>query len=275
MDSILDKLQSFVPANFDLKTILIMAAILSVGSLIFGFIGRFVFGKKSNLNQSVSSAIGILCIYIATVLIHSFGLDLKFLLSPLPFFTMHTTEAAGEVISLYIPLSDYVSLCGELLNMVILAFLANLANAWIPQGKNLFTWLLFRILSVALAMVLFAVANTLITQYLPDGLVTWAPVILLALLVIMLLVGALKGLVGAVLVTVNPLIGFLYTFFFANIVGKMLSRAMLTTLLIGGLIYALNYYGIVFIAIGSSMLTLLIPLLILLLIVWYVVGKLL
>ena len=275
MDSILDKLQSFVPANFDLKSILIMAAILSVGSLIFGFIGRFVFGKKSNLNQSVSSAIGILCIYIATVLIHSFGLDLKFLLSPLPFFSMHTTEAAGDVISLYIPLSDYVSLCGELLNMVILAFLANLATAWIPQGKNLFTWLLFRILSVVLAMVLFAIANTLITKYLPEGLVTWAPVILLALLVIMLLVGALKGLVGAVLVTVNPLIGFLYTFFFANIVGKMLSRAMLTTLLIGGLIYALNYFGIVFIAIGSSMLTLLIPLLILLLIVWYVVGKLL
>lgn len=275
MDSILDKLQSFVPANFDLKSILIMAAILSVGSLIFGFIGRFVFGKKSNLNQSVSSAIGILCIYIATVLIHSFGLDLKFLLSPLPFFAMHTTEAAGEVISLYIPLSDYVSLCGEVLNMVILAFLANLANAWIPQGKNLFTWLLFRILSVALAMVLFAVANTLITQYLPEGLVTWAPVILLALLVIMLLVGALKGLVGAVLVTVNPLIGFLYTFFFANVVGKMLSRAMLTTLLIGGLIYAMNYFGIVFIAIGSSVLTLLIPLLILLLVIWYVVGKLL
>lgn len=275
MDSIIDKLQSFVPENFDLNSILIMAAVLSVASLVFGLIGRFVFGKKSNLNQSVSSAIGILFIYIATVLIHSFGLDLKFLLSPLPFFTIHTTEAAGDVISLYLPLTDYVALCGELLNMIILAFLANLANAWIPQGKNLFTWLLFRIISVLVAMVLFALANMLITQYLPEGLLTWAPVILLALLVIMLLVGALKGLVGAVLVTVNPLIGFLYTFFFANIVGKMLSRAMLTTLLMGGLIYALNYFGIVFIALGSGVLTLMIPLLIVLLIIWYVVGKLL
>lgn len=275
MDSIIEKLQGFIPENFDLKSILIMAAVLSVASLIFGFIGRFVFGKKSNLNQSVSSAIGILFIYIATVFIHSFGLDLKFLLSPLPFFSIHTTEAAGEVLSLYIPLNDYVALSGELLNMVILAFLANLANAWIPQGKNLFTWILFRVLSVALAMVLFAVANTLMVQYLPEGLLTWAPVILLALLVIMLLVGALKGLVGAVLVTVNPLIGFLYTFFFANIVGKMLSRAMLTTLLIGGLVYALNHFGILFIAIGSGILSLFIPLLIVLLIIWYVVGKLL
>lgn len=275
MDSIIEKLQGFIPENFDLKSILIMAAVLSVVSLVFGFIGRFVFGKKSNLNQSVSSAIGILFIYIATVFIHSFGLDLKFLLSPLPFFTIHATEAAGEVLSLYIPLNDYVALSGELLNMVILAFLANLANAWIPQGKNLFTWILFRVLSVALAMVLFAIANTLLAQYLPEGLLTWAPVILLALLVIMLLVGALKGLVGAVLVTVNPLIGFLYTFFFANIVGKMLSRAMLTTLLIGGLIYALNHFGIFFIALGSGILSLFIPLLIVLLIIWYVVGKLL
>ena len=275
MDSIIEKLQGFVPENFDLNSILIMAAILSVASLIFGFIGRFVFGKKSNLNQSVSSAIGILFIYIATVLIHSFGLDLKFLLSPLPFFTIHSTEAAGEVISLYVPLSDYVALSGELLNMVILAFLTNLANAWMPKGKNLFTWLLFRILSIVAAMLLFALANMLIARYLPEGLLTWAPVILLALLVIMLLVGALKGLVGAALATVNPLIGFLYTFFFANVVGKMISRAMLTTLLMGGLIYALNHFGIVFIALGSGVLTILIPLLIVLLIVWYVVGKLL
>ena len=275
MDSIIEKLQGFVPENFDLNSILIMAAILSVASLIFGFIGRFVFGKKSNLNQSVSSAIGILFIYIATVLIHSFGLDLKFLLSPLPFFTIHSTEAAGEVISLYVPLSDYVALSGELLNMVILAFLTNLANAWMPKGKNLFTWLLFRILSIIAAMLLFALANVLISRYLPEGLLTWAPVILLALLVIMLLVGALKGLVGAALATVNPLIGFLYTFFFANVVGKMISRAMLTTLLMGGLIYALNHFGIVFIALGSGVLTILIPLLIVLLIVWYVVGKLL
>lgn len=275
MDSIVEKLQEFIPENFDIQSILIMAAVFTAASMVFGLIGRFVFGKKSTLNQSVSSAIGILFIYIATVFIHSFGLDLKFLLSPLPFFSIHSTEAAGDVLSLYVPLTDYVALSGELLNMVILAFLANIANSLIPQGKNLFTWLLFRIISVGLAMVLFAIANSLLTRYLPEGLLTWAPVILLALLVIMLLAGALKGLVGAVMATVNPLIAFLYTFFFANIVGKMLSKAMLTTLLIGGLIYVLNHFGIVFIAIGSGVLTLFIPLLIVLVLVWYVVGKLL
>lgn len=275
MDSIVEKLNEFIPENFDLKSILIMAAIFTVASLIFGLIGRFVFGKKSNLNQSVSSAIGILFIYIVTIFVHSFGLDLKFLLSPLPFFSIHATETSGDILSLYIPLTDYVALSSELLNMIILAFLANIANSLIPQGKNLFTWLLFRIISIALAMVLFTLVNNLLAQYLPEGLLTWAPVILLALLVIMLLLGALKGLFGAVLATVNPLIGFLYTFFFANIVGKMLSKAMLTTLLIGALIYALNHFGIMFIAISSGVLTLLIPLLIVLILIWYIVGKLL
>jgi len=135
--------------------------------------------------------------------------------------------------------------------------------------------LFFRVLSVALGMVAFSVANYLLTMFLPQGLLTWAPVILLGLLVVMLLVGALKGLMGAVLASVNPLIGFLYTFFFANVVGKMLTRAMLTTLLLGALVYGLNYLGVTGLAIGTAVLVAYIPMLLLLLALWFIVGKLL
>ena len=124
-------------------------------------------------------------------------------------------------------------------------------------------------------MLLFSGANMLLSHYLPAGLLTWAPVILLALLVAMLLLGALKGLVGALLATVNPLIAVLYTFFFASAVGKMLSKAMLSTLLMGAIIYALNYFGVVIIAIGSGILAIAIPLLIVLLVLWYVLGMIL
>ena len=271
MEGLLDQIKSMVENEEQLHSFLILALILTVSSLVFGFIGNFVFGKKSVLNQSVSSAIGILFIYAVTVVIHSFGLDLKLLVSPLPFVTIN--EGYLNVFS--IENADYIIICGELLNMIILAFLVNLVNNWMPQGKNLFTWLLFRILSVALGMILFAIANHLLTKFLPEGLLTWAPVILLALLVIMLLVGALKGVVGALLVTVNPLIAFLYTFFFANIIGKMLSKAMLTTLLLAALVYAMNHLGILAVAIGTSVLVAYIPLILLLLILWYIVGKLL
>lgn len=271
MESLLNQIKALVENEAQMKSFLTLALVLTVGSLIFGFIGRFAFGKKSVLNQSVSSAIGILFIYAITVVIHSYGLNLKFLVSPLPFVSIY-----DEWLSIFpITHSNYITICGELLNMIILAFLVNLVNNWMPQGKKLLSWLFFRIVSVALGMVAFAIVNYLLTTFLPNGLLTWAPVILLGLLVIMLLVGALKGLVGAVLASVNPLIGFLYTFFFANVVGKMLTRAMLTTLLLSALVYALNYLGVTAIAIGTAVLVAYIPMLLLLLVLWFIVGKLL
>lgn len=271
MDSFVTLVQNALGSSNEVASFLLLAAVLTVSSLVFGFIGRFAFGKKSTLNQSVTSAIGILFIYALTVCIYSFGLDLKFLVSPLPFVTL-----SGENLHIFdLTAADYVSICGEALNMIILAFLVNLVNSWLPQGKKLLGWLFFRILSVAGGMVLFAIVNHLLAAFLPEGLLTWAPVILLGLLVVMLLVGALKGLVGALLASANPLIGFLYTFFFATLIGKMLSRAMLTTLLLVGLVYALNSFGIASIAISSTVLVGYLPLLLLLLVLWYIVGKVL
>ena len=271
MEALLEQIKSLLENVAQMKSFLTLALILTLGSLIFGFIGRFAFGKKSVLNQSVSSAIGILFIYAVTVVIHSYGLDLKFLASPLPFVTI-----SDEWLGIFpITQSGYVAICGELLNMIILAFLVNLVNSWMPNGKKLLSWLFFRIVSVALGMVMFAIANYLLTSFLPEGLITWAPVILLGLLFIMLLVGALKGLMGAVLASVNPLVGFLYTFFFANVVGKMLTRAMLTTLLLGALVFALNHLGVTGITIGTAVLVAYVPMLLLLLVLWFIVGKLL
>ena len=271
MEALLNQIKLLLENEAQMKSFLTLALVMTVGSLVFGFIGRFAFGKKSVLNQSVSSTIGILFIYAVTVVIHSYGLDLKFLASPLPFVAI----SDGWLSIFPITQSGYVAICGELLNMVILAFLVNLVNSWMPNGKKLFSWLFFRVISVALGMVAFAGANYLLTMFLPEGLLTWAPVILLGLLVIMLLVGALKGLMGALLASVNPLIGFLYTFFFANVVGKMLTRAMLTTLLMSALIYGLNYLGVTALAIGTAVLVAYIPLLLLLLVLWFIVGKLL
>lgn len=101
----------------------------------------------------------------------------------------------------------------------------------------------------------------------------YAPTVLLALLVIMLLTGALKILVGALLVTVNPIIGGLYTFFFATIVGKMVSKAVLTTVLLSVLLLALNYLGISTISVTTAALTAYIPLVLALTAVWFVQQK--
>ena len=271
MEELLEMLHSIIPANFDYASFFRAALLLCGGSLILGLLGRMIFGKRSVLNQSVSSAIGILFIYAATVAIYSYGVDLAFLLSPLPFIELH-----GEYLHIFsFASNDYTIICNQVLSMVILAFLANLANSWLPIGKNIFSWLLFRILSVALAMAMHVVVNYLLNLWLPDGFLTWAPVILLGLLVLMLAVGALKFIIGALISTVNPLIAALYTFFFASMIGKMLSKAVLTTLIISGLIFGLNYLGVSVVFIGSAALAAYLPLIIILLILWFVIGHLL
>jgi len=133
--------------------------------------------------------------------------------------------------------------------------------------------MLKRILSVLLAMVLHLIVTAVLNRFLPQGLLLYAPAILLCLLVLMMAVGSMKFLVGILLTAVNPVIAVLYTFFFANVVGKALTKAVLTTAIIAGIVYLLNILGISAIYIGASVLVAYIPLLILLLILWWVAGR--
>ena len=269
MESITAFFRSLLPEGFDLPGFLIPTVVLCLGLLILGVAGRLIFGKKSVLNQSVSSVIGIIFIYAVTVVLSSLGMQLNYLISPLPFI-----ELNGDLLYIFpILSSDYTAICQHILNMVILAFLVNLVNSWMPTGKKLFGWFVFRCLSVIIAMVLFSLANQLIHSFLPADLMKWAPVILLGILVLSLLLGALKFVVGAVLTTINPLIALFYTFFFSTILGKQVSKAILTTVIFSALVCLLNSFGVLAVSIATSALIVYIPLLLVLLALWYLIGK--
>ena len=268
MESVISYFNS-LNLDIDIYSIVKTALILLIGTILLGSIGRFAFGKRSALNNAVSSAIGIIFIYTATILLNGAGDQFGALITPLPFVTIE-----GENLRFFsFQNTDYTLICSELLSMVILAFLVNLADGWMPKGKNLFAWLIFRILTVAIGFVVHIISVGLLVTYLPEGLITYAPVVLLGLLVLLLLTGALKVVVGAFLTTVNPIIGGLYTFFFATIIGKQITKAVLTTAILTGLIIALQYFGIVAISIASATLIAYIPLGILLILVWYIAYK--
>lgn len=239
-------------------------------SLILALVGRFIFGKRSTLCRAISSAIGILFIYAITVVLADAGEQFQRFLAPLPFVTF-----SGDSMVLFSFQADYTVICSQILSMIILAFLMNLADSWLPVGKKFFGWILFRCLSLIIALVLHLIVTGLLTTLLPEGLITYAPVILLGILVLMLLTGCLKFLVGLVLTTVNPLVAALYTFFFASLVGKQITKAVLTTAIMAGLILLLQELGVAAISIASAALVAYIPLLILLLALWYIIGKLL
>lgn len=257
--------------DFDSATFLKAALILAVSTILLGVIGRFVFGKRSALNHSVSSAICILFVYAATVVLYSLGARYQKFIAPLPFVSFSGTRMTLFSFSG----SDYTLICAQVLSMVILAFLANIFEGILPKGKHFIGWLFFRCLGIVLAMAAHLVVTWLFNAYLPQGLVTYAPTILLALLVLLLLVGALKIVVGAVLATVHPLIGAFYTFFFATVVGKALSKAVLTTAILSGIIVAMNYIGVHAVSIAGEALIAYVPFLIVLVVIWYVVSRVL
>lgn len=262
MDYIVD---FFAGIGIDFDIFWKAALALLIGTLVLSLFGRFVFGKRSVLNCAVSSVFGILFIYAVSVVLRSAGAQFSGLIAPLPFVSI-----SGNQMSLFsFEGAHYTRICSEVLSMIILAFLVNLADGWLPRGKNIFSWIFFRCLTVVIAYILHLIVVGLFAAYLPEGIITYAPVILLVLLILMLLTGALKLLVGALLTTVNPIIGGLYTFFFATVIGKQITKAVLTTAILAGLIVALQYIGVGVISIAGAALSAYIPIMILLVVLWY------
>ncbi len=245
------------------------ALILLVGSFVVSLFGRVVFGKRSTLSNAVSSAFAILFLYAGVMVLRIYGGDFIKYITPLPLVTI-----SGNTLTLFqFAGAHYTKICAEVLNMFILAFLVNLAERWLPKGKNVIVWLFFRILTVIIAFILHFIVVGLLTKYVPEGVATYAPVILVAVVVLLLLTGALKILVGAAISTVNPIIGALYTFFFANFIGKQITRAVLTTGILCGLLYLLEIVGVTAISIASAALTAYIPAILILVVLWYIVCR--
>ncbi len=266
MESIISYFQS---QGLDFWNVLKICGVVLLSTILLSTVARFVFGKRSLLNRSISSAIGILFVYAATVILVTFGTKYQSLINPLPFVTFD-----GSTVTLFsFSGAEYSVVCSQLLSMVILAFFMNIADSWLPEGKHLLTWLFFRVITVALGLVLHGVVTFLFTTYLPEGIVIYAPTVLLAILVLMLLTGALKLVVGAVMATVNPLLAVLYTFFFASFVGKQITKAVLTTALIAGLVYLMEHLGVAAFSIAAGALIAYIPFALVLLVMWYVVHK--
>ena len=248
-----------------------LACILLVGAILICGICRFIFRKKTMLGHAVSSSIAIIFVYVVAVLILVLAQNWSWLIAPLPFAALSehsirffTFQNAG-----------YPAVAAELLSMIILAFLLNLLDNWMPKGKNIFKWLFFRCVTVGMGFLAHYLVSWLLNRLLPQGILMYAPAILLGILVLMLLTGALKLLVGLFLTTINPLIAAFYTFFFANVVGRQVTQAVLTTGILSGVVVMLQKLNVTVLSLEPGALVAYIPFLLILIVVWYVVNKLL
>lgn len=262
-------IQYFNSLGLDFHVFWKATLVLLLGSLLLSFLGKVVFKKRSSLNHAISSTIGILFMYCLVVVLQSAGAKYQALVAPMPLVDISDTE-----LTLFSFRGvHYTVICSEIFSMIVLAFLVNLTDSLLPRGGNIFTWFIFRCLTVVISYGLHLLVVWLFAQYLPENISAYTPMILLGILLLLMLTGFLKILVGALLATVNPVIGGLYAFFFATVVGKQLSKSVLTTGILCAMVLILRYIGIAAIAITGAALMAYIPFLIILLLLWYFTFK--
>lgn len=261
-----------IPANVDIFSVLKLVLVIAAVSIAAGLVGRVAFGKHSELNCAVTSAMEILFLYVLTVIVYTFRpWNLDSFLSPLPCVAFR----GDRMYLLPFRGTEFPLLCSRILDLVILAFLVNLLDTLIPRGKSVLGWYFLRLLSVALCFILYFLLNRLVAKYLPGVLTAYAPTILLCILAGLLLLGVINAILSALVIAVNPILGAIYAFFFSNIIGKQLSKAVLTAGILGALGYLLERWGYTVVAISAAALPAYLPLVAVLLVLWYVVGHVL
>lgn len=263
---------SYLPTELSFMTVAQFMLYFAAASLILGVMSRIVLGKRSSLNHSLSSVMGILFVYVMTITLYTFKpWNLDILLSPLPFATF------SDHYLIIHPITDlqFTALCEELLSLIVLAFLVNLIDNFMPQGENIVSWLILRIITILLCFALQLVASWAFHKYLPIALIDYAPMILLIILAFMILSGVITLILGLVISITNPFLGAMYSFFFSNIIGKQLSKALFTTGVICVILYLMDVFGLIVIIISPAALLTYIPLAIAMVGLWYLIGYLL
>ena len=196
----------------DFLSVMKFLALFAGLALLLTVLGRIILGKQSSLNHTVSSAMGILFLYAASMILYTFQpWSVLETLSPLPFMVF----AGDHMMLISFQNGVFSVICHELLSLIILAFLFNLLDTVMPKGKSIVSWYFFRFMNISLAMVLHIAADWAFDTYLPEVLVRYAPVILLGILFSLMLRGVLNFLLGLLLAVFDPILGGIYTFFFS------------------------------------------------------------
>lgn len=261
-----------IPTDLNLAHIAKFLLIFAAGSLILSVLGRFVLGKRSSLNRSLSSVMAVLFIYAMTIMIYTFKpWNLNNLLSPLPFVTFFNEYmVVMPVVGIYPTV-----LARELLSLIILAFLVNLLDVIMPQGKTVIGWYCLRFFLVGLSLAGHLLVHWAFNTYAPNFIVEYAPLVLLLILISMLVLGFLNAVLGLLLTISNPFVGAVYYFFFSNVVGKQLTKAVFTTGILCIILFLMDQAGYSFIHISMTALTAYVPVALVSLALWFLIGHLL
>lgn len=266
IESFLKESGSYLPSEFGISSYIQLTLLLIVGTVGLGFLFRIFFGKHCDANTAISVSAGILFIYAITVAVYAFNpLGLSQYLSPLPFALFRRD------ILIIVPFNgtSIQLISTQILSLLILCFIVHFLDVILPTGRSFFTWLIFRSLSIGLAIFLNLAVNLALNTFLPQVLAEIAPMVLLILLGAALLIGLFNPLLCILFTIANPLVGLLYTFFFSTTIGKQLTKAVISASILCLIFFTMEIMGYTVIDITTSALMGYLPFCGILLLIWY------
>lgn len=262
-------LDAILPSDLDLGNYALALLVAVLAILAVGGIFRLGFGKGSVLNSAFSSTLAIVSIYATAILVYRFETRFNIFFDVLPFISI-----SGDCLSIFPILQvPFTTLCAEIVKMMILAFLMNLIETWLPKGKGMWSWFGFRFLAIAIALVLHYSARLVLNSLLQEQILINAPLVLLGIIMTAFLLACLKVIIGGILAFIHPLLAVFYVFFFRRHIGKQLLRAIFTTLFLCALLYGLNTLNYTTISVATVAVVTYLPAILLGLVLWFVISK--
>ncbi len=255
--------------ELDLLTAIKIACIIGLAVFAVGAVIRAIFGRGSSLTRSVSATLNILLIYLSAIVLYYYFPALRSMLNTLPFITItpehfFVWDISGISDSVFYP---------ALLQMAVLAFFVNTLEAYLPRGKKILTWYLYRMVTGLGAFALYSGFGYLVTAIAPEIYGSWAKTIILGFWGLIILIALLKLILSAILTVVNPILGACYAFFFSSNMGKQFSKAILTTVFMVLIVYYLNQTAFTSVEFSSLSLAAYGPTSIIILIALYLFGR--
>lgn len=261
-------IQKYFMENFDILPFLQGLLAFSAIAFILGILMRLIMGKGTDLNKSVSSALGILIIYVVCILI-SINTQGEVFFAALPYI-----DVVGDGLTILKLAGTGVNvLCTELVKMIILSFIVGIVEDIVPNANRSFWGFLLKIAAIGLCLFAYNAAINYLTVNFPEFFAV-SNVVLLILAIAFLATTVFRWIVGGLLgLTVNPIVGAIYGFAAKTLVGKKLFQSILTTIIMLLVVYVINLSGNTTIVIAAESMVAFLPSLALLIVVWFLFGK--
>ena len=232
VESVFEKISGYM-ADESLMCTLITAFVICLGFFLLAGLLRLISGKRGTAVGAITASLDIVILYVLVTLLPLCVPSISQYLPALPFCSC----LGGNITLMAIPELTRDILCTQLLDLLIIAFLFGLGEALLPEGKNLFVCLFLRIMTLVLVGAVILLVDFVSGSLFPDFVQTYAPILLLAFVALLLAATVFKWLFGLILgMSCGPVIGAIYTFVVGNLIGKQLAKAALTCILIAGLL---------------------------------------